>query len=134
MRWEGEDFPIQFNARDNGEEQVGSGGFAIEGRQFGSNGTGKCAGCLLRGVAGDYTVSMLLSCFESLTFFLASGLLFMHDTTLFIHGTGIEEGNHEGFERAMRAFPLRTGVPDPEWLVLGPNMDKWSTGGILGAG
>jgi hypothetical protein len=48
---------------------------------------------------------------------------------MFIYGNDVE-----GFERALRAFPLRTGVPNPEWLVLGPDTDRRSIGGILGAG
>ncbi|KAF9519352.1 hypothetical protein BS47DRAFT_1358216 [Hydnum rufescens UP504] len=58
-----------------------------------------------------------------------TGLLFMWGTHLYICGV-----DTEGYERAMRAFPLRTGVANPEWLVVGADADKWSTGGILGAG
>ena len=53
----------------------------------------------------------------------------MWGTHLYICGV-----DTEGYERAMRAFPLRTGVANPEWLVVGADADKWSTGGILGAG
>lgn len=53
----------------------------------------------------------------------------MKDNVLFIHGT-----DSAGYERAMRAFPLRTGVPNPEWIVLGPQVDTLSIGGVLGAG
>ena len=60
---------------------------------------------------------------------ILTGLLFMWGTHLYICGV-----DAEGYERAMRAFPLRTGVANPEWVVVGADADKWSTGGILGAG
>lgn len=53
----------------------------------------------------------------------------MHDSHLFIHGT-----DFEGYERALRLLPFRTGVPNPEWLIVGEAEDSWSWGGILGAG
>jgi hypothetical protein len=53
----------------------------------------------------------------------------MKDRKMFIYGNDVQ-----GLERALRAFPLRTGVPNPEWLVLGPYTDTRSIGGILGAG
>lgn len=67
---------------------------------------------------------------EPLTHFTISpGLLFMKGSNLFIHGT-----DSAGYERAMRAFPLRTGVANPEWIVLGHQVDTLSIGGVLGAG
>ncbi|KAF8319982.1 hypothetical protein DL93DRAFT_2074299 [Clavulina sp. PMI_390] len=57
------------------------------------------------------------------------GLLFMKGRNLFIHGT-----DGAGLERAMRLFPLRTGVPNPEWIIVGPEADTKGAGGILGAG
>lgn len=74
--------------------------------------------------------SVVSQVIELLTrFTIVLGLLFMKDSILFIHGT-----DSAGYERAMRAFPLRTGVPNPEWIVLGPQVDILSIGGILGAG
>lgn len=61
--------------------------------------------------------------------FFHVGLLFMHSNSLIIHGTSAE-----GFERAFRLFPLRTGTPNSEWIVLGADADKKSSGGVLGAG
>ncbi|KIO15959.1 hypothetical protein M407DRAFT_86596 [Tulasnella calospora MUT 4182] len=59
-----------------------------------------------------------------------TGLMFMHSSDhLFMHGTDVE-----GLERAMRAFPVRTGTPCPEWLVIGRDAETKSFGGILGAG
>ncbi|KDQ06009.1 hypothetical protein BOTBODRAFT_60799 [Botryobasidium botryosum FD-172 SS1] len=58
-----------------------------------------------------------------------TGILFMHDSHLIIHATDLE-----GYERALRLFPLRTGVPNPEWLVAGKAIDTRGWGGILGAG
>lgn len=53
----------------------------------------------------------------------------MHGSTLFIHGN-----DKDGYERALRALPLRTGTPNPEWMVIGTDADKFGWGGILGAG
>ncbi|KAG8906179.1 hypothetical protein FRC01_008099, partial [Tulasnella sp. 417] len=59
-----------------------------------------------------------------------TGLMFMHGSNhLFMHGTDVQ-----GLERAMRAFPLRTGTPCPEWMVIGEDAETKSLGGILGAG
>ena len=53
----------------------------------------------------------------------------MHGADLFIHGIGMD-----GIERALRAFPLRTGTPCPEWMILGSRSNNIGTGGFLGAG
>lgn len=53
----------------------------------------------------------------------------MRRNILFVYGTDIA-----GYERAMRAFPLRTGVANPEWLILGHQIDHLAASGILGAG
>jgi hypothetical protein len=39
-----------------------------------------------------------------------------------------------GYERALQAFPIRTGVPGPEWMVLGEDCDQKGYGGVLAAG
>ncbi|KAK2467077.1 hypothetical protein APHAL10511_001335 [Amanita phalloides] len=39
-----------------------------------------------------------------------------------------------GFENAIRLFPIRTGVPIPDWLVIGRNVDQLGAAGIQGAG
>ncbi|CAE7103382.1 unnamed protein product [Rhizoctonia solani] len=39
-----------------------------------------------------------------------------------------------GYERILRMFPLRTGVPGPEWMIVGPDCDTQSYGGLLAAG
>ncbi|KAL1709962.1 hypothetical protein EV121DRAFT_275862 [Schizophyllum commune] len=39
-----------------------------------------------------------------------------------------------GLERLGRLFPIRTGVKVPGWMVVGPEMDTKSSGGILGTG
>lgn len=64
------------------------------------------------------------------------GLLFTHPhptnakgLTLFLAGT-----DEEGLERAWRLFPYRTGVPVPDWIVIGRDADWQSAGGVLGAG
>jgi len=40
----------------------------------------------------------------------------------------------EGLELAARLFPLRTGVPVPEWVVIGEDSRWKGAGGFLGAG
>ncbi|TBU28927.1 hypothetical protein BD311DRAFT_757466 [Dichomitus squalens] len=39
-----------------------------------------------------------------------------------------------GFERAVRLFPIRTGVTVPDWIVVGRQADERGTGGVHGAG
>ncbi|QRW22579.1 alpha/beta hydrolase family protein [Rhizoctonia solani] len=39
-----------------------------------------------------------------------------------------------GYERILRAFPLRTGVPGPEWMIIGPESNTKGFGGILATG
>lgn len=40
----------------------------------------------------------------------------------------------EGIERAARLLPVRTGVPLPEWIVVGRDCDRFGMGGVLAAG
>ncbi|KAF8595688.1 hypothetical protein BDV93DRAFT_611299 [Ceratobasidium sp. AG-I] len=42
--------------------------------------------------------------------------------------------DESGYERALRIFPLRTGVPGPEWIILGKECDDRGYGGVLAAG
>jgi len=58
-----------------------------------------------------------------------TALLFMDRRHLYICAFDMD-----GYERAIRAFPLRTGTSNPEWLMIGSDADFLSTGGILGAG
>ncbi|KAF8626190.1 hypothetical protein AX15_005070 [Amanita polypyramis BW_CC] len=39
-----------------------------------------------------------------------------------------------GFERAIRLFPIRTGIAAPDWLVIGKQADQLSAAGIQAAG
>ncbi|KDQ60583.1 hypothetical protein JAAARDRAFT_76873 [Jaapia argillacea MUCL 33604] len=39
-----------------------------------------------------------------------------------------------GLERAARAFPIRTGITVPDWILLGKDADRLGAGGVLGAG
>ncbi|KAI9056689.1 hypothetical protein FKP32DRAFT_1682226 [Trametes sanguinea] len=48
---------------------------------------------------------------------------------LFIYGADLA-----GLERALRAFPIRTGVTVPDWIVLSGRADSVGTGGVEGAG
>ncbi|KAG9120200.1 DEAH-box ATP-dependent RNA helicase prp43, partial [Ceratobasidium sp. 392] len=39
-----------------------------------------------------------------------------------------------GYERGLQSFPLRTGVPGPEWMVLGEECSSKGYGGVYAAG
>ena len=39
-----------------------------------------------------------------------------------------------GLERALRLFPIRTGVTVPDWIVLSPDADSRGAGGVDAAG
>ncbi|KAG8805334.1 hypothetical protein FRC17_005560, partial [Serendipita sp. 399] len=64
------------------------------------------------------------------------GILFLHShpvcsssLVMFVFGM-----DAEGFERALRLVPLRTGVGVPEWIITSNSADATGAGGILGAG
>lgn len=66
----------------------------------------------------------------------STGVLFLHPhptnaeaLTLFVYGT-----DESGLERALRLFPVRTGVTVPDWIVVGPQADARGTGGVQSAG
>ncbi|KZV94079.1 hypothetical protein EXIGLDRAFT_737520 [Exidia glandulosa HHB12029] len=66
----------------------------------------------------------------------STGALFAHphtgrpgSRTVYVVGT-----DASGFERALRLFPWRTGIPVPEWIVIGQDADSMAAGGVLGAG
>ncbi|QRV95276.1 Guanine nucleotide exchange factor LTE1 [Ceratobasidium sp. AG-Ba] len=42
--------------------------------------------------------------------------------------------DESGYERALLAFPLRTGVPGPEWMILGEECDRKGYAGVYAAG
>lgn len=42
--------------------------------------------------------------------------------------------SREALERIAKFFPLRTGVPVPGWLIVGPEADQIGAGGIIAAG
>ncbi|KAI0637266.1 hypothetical protein C8Q77DRAFT_1051392 [Trametes polyzona] len=65
-----------------------------------------------------------------------SATLFLHphptraaSSVLFVYGS-----DHAGLERALRLFPIRTGVTVPDWIVVGPQADERGSGGVSGAG
>jgi hypothetical protein len=37
-------------------------------------------------------------------------------------------------ERLYRLFPIRTGIPVPDWVLLGHDADSVGAAGLLGAG
>jgi hypothetical protein len=44
------------------------------------------------------------------------------------------EGDELALERALRLFPIRTGIAVPEWIVLHPHADSIGAAGVVGAG
>ncbi|PIL23730.1 hypothetical protein GSI_13480 [Ganoderma sinense ZZ0214-1] len=66
----------------------------------------------------------------------STGVLFLHPhptnpeaLALVIYGTDVS-----GLERALRLFPIRTGVTVPDWIVVGSQADARGTGGVQSAG
>lgn len=66
----------------------------------------------------------------------STSVLFLHPhptnpegLTLFVHGV-----DESGLERALRLFPIRTGVTIPDWIVVGSQADVRGTGGVQSAG
>ncbi|KAH7320546.1 hypothetical protein B0J17DRAFT_685121 [Rhizoctonia solani] len=57
------------------------------------------------------------------------GALSLHNRHLYVDASDMS-----GYERILRAFPLRTGVPGPEWIIIGPESDTKGFGGVIGAG
>ena len=102
-------FPIRFSSANKKTEN-----FRIKHRVFDQKGTG--TSCLDR--ISEFSIDRFLI-----------ALLFMNRRHLYICAFDMD-----GYERAIRAFPLRTGTSNPEWLVIGSDADFLSTGGILGAG
>lgn len=50
-------------------------------------------------------------------------------TSLFLQYTDLD-----GLERAVRLFPIRTGVLSPDWIVVNGRADKFGAAGVEGAG
>lgn len=46
----------------------------------------------------------------------------------------IQSTDPAGLEKATRAFPIRTGVAVPDWLVIGARADQTGAAGVMGAG
>ncbi|KAL7415318.1 hypothetical protein BDY24DRAFT_382543 [Mrakia frigida] len=66
----------------------------------------------------------------------STGLLSLHPHPtngrgLALHLAGTDPA---GLERAYRLFPVRTGTPLPDWIVIGPQADWQGAGGIEAAG
>lgn len=65
-----------------------------------------------------------------------SGLLFLVKRTSIITNTALflQSSDPGGLERALRLFPIRTGVLVPDWLVVDGRADRIGAGGAEGAG
>ncbi|KAH7909149.1 hypothetical protein BJ138DRAFT_1090031 [Hygrophoropsis aurantiaca] len=65
----------------------------------------------------------------------SSGIIFLYQrreesaVSLYLMST-----DQAGLERAARLFPIRTGVPIPDWVVVGAGADGMGAAGIEGAG
>ncbi|KAI1790745.1 hypothetical protein LXA43DRAFT_973466 [Ganoderma leucocontextum] len=66
----------------------------------------------------------------------STGVLFLHphptntkSLTLIVYGA-----DASGLERALRLFPIRTGVTVPDWIVVGSQADVRGMGGVQSAG
>ncbi|KAI5124055.1 hypothetical protein M0805_003883 [Coniferiporia weirii] len=64
------------------------------------------------------------------------GIVFTHphpeggdNAAVFLSGT-----DPAGLERALRLFPIRTGIAVPDWTIIGSAADNLGIGGIVGAG
>ncbi|KAK0197474.1 hypothetical protein F5146DRAFT_48465 [Armillaria mellea] len=64
------------------------------------------------------------------------GLLFLHSHPMKADGNMVmlQSTDAAGLERVARLFPIRTGVPVPDWLIVGPLADTQGAGGVMGAG
>ncbi|KAF9036995.1 hypothetical protein BDZ89DRAFT_1061691 [Hymenopellis radicata] len=64
------------------------------------------------------------------------GLIYLHSHPLNSNGNMVmlESTDGAGLERVARLFPIRTGIPVPDWLVIGPLADSRGTGGVISAG
>ncbi|CAG8478874.1 3104_t:CDS:10 [Ambispora leptoticha] len=64
-----------------------------------------------------------------------TGILFLHPPIAKPHLALIIAGTDEvGFENAAKLFPKITGVPVPDWIIVGPEVKWKGVGGLLGAG
>lgn len=65
-----------------------------------------------------------------------SGLLFLVKRTSNAASTVLflQSSDPGGLERALRLFPIRTGVLVPDWLVVDERADRIGAGGAEGAG
>ncbi|KAG8735497.1 hypothetical protein FRC10_010459 [Ceratobasidium sp. 414] len=58
-----------------------------------------------------------------------TGSLSLHKNHLYLDAV-----DEVGYERALHTFPLRTGVPGPEWMILGEGCERKGYGGVHAAG
>lgn len=65
-----------------------------------------------------------------------AGLLFLVKRTSNAANTVLflQSSDPGGLERALRLFPIRTGVLVPDWLVVDERADRIGAGGAEGAG
>ncbi|KIL69564.1 hypothetical protein M378DRAFT_69148 [Amanita muscaria Koide BX008] len=73
---------------------------------------------------------------ESLLLETFSAALFLHPPLRGVHGLLLFmlSSSIAGLERAMRLFPIRTGVPVPDWILIGRDADTLGAAGVQAAG
>ncbi|KAF7800246.1 hypothetical protein EIP86_011493 [Pleurotus ostreatoroseus] len=103
---------------------------------------------VLGGTKNTFTKQSLVH--STARFHLRDGILYLRDqplssssSALFLspHPTSstalvlfIFANDEAGLERALRLFPIRTGVTVPDWIVLSPDADSRGEGGVDAAG
>jgi hypothetical protein len=62
--------------------------------------------------------------------------LFLHEHPTLVGGrmVFVQSTDHSGLEKALRLFPIRTGITIPDWIIVGPQADEIGAAGVLGAG
>lgn len=65
-----------------------------------------------------------------------SSAVFLHPHPTFSAGVMLVmyANTEPGLERALRLFPLRTGLTIPDWIITSEHADKTGAGGVQGAG
>ncbi|CAG8824433.1 36435_t:CDS:1, partial [Racocetra persica] len=61
-------------------------------------------------------------------------ILFLHPYKIDYLALILAGTDHKGLDQVTKLFPKRTGVPIPDWIIVGPESAWKGAGGLLGAG
>ncbi|CAG8568986.1 1077_t:CDS:10 [Cetraspora pellucida] len=87
---------------------------------------------LLGGSYENYVTRFLLkSRFNEVKFNRYGSFSLKHKT---FSDSGCAGTDHKGLDQVTKLFPKRTGVPIPDWIIVGPESAWKGAGGLLGAG